>query len=195
MHGHYDEPTFSSSSRRRGRRGGGSGVDWRPRPLDHLRSGANHPGVGRVYYRTISRLRRASVRAWRSFGLGAPATPANFYLLSAIFRSTIQPIPSVMGPRVVRFTDQSNSARSGAFDGCTGHWDETWESTTCSARCSARRSQYVDFHWLRNLWDRSFRSACLLRRAVFCQLRAGVVAIERKKNPHGGCAEVYLFGP
>ncbi len=93
----------------------------------------------------------------------------------------------------VRFTDKSNSARSGALHGCTGHWDEIWESTTCSARCSARRSQYVDFHLLRNLWDRGFRGACLLRCAVFCQLRAGVVAIGREKNPHGGCAGVYLL--
>src|ERR1700674_1334699 len=94
MHGHYDEPTFSSSSRRRGRCGCGCGVDWRPRPLDHLRSGTNHPGVGRVHYGAISRLRQPSS------GLGAPATFANFYLFSASFRGTIQPVPSVVGPRV-----------------------------------------------------------------------------------------------
>jgi hypothetical protein len=52
----------------------------------------------------------------------------------------------------------------------------------------------VDFHWLRNLWDRSFRSARLLHRAVFCQLRAGVAAIGRKNNPPGGSAGVYLSG-
>src|ERR1700675_3906128 len=87
-----------------------------------------------------------------------------------------------------------NSARSGALHGCTGHWDEIWESTICSARCSARRSQYVDFHLLRYLWDRGFRGACLLRCAVFCQLRAGVVAIGCEKNPHGGYAGGYLLG-
>ena len=103
----------------------------------------------------------------------------------------VQFSPSIRcGPRVGgSLTDKSNSARSGALHGCTGHWDEIWESTTCSAR----RSQYVDFHLLRNLWDRGFRGACLLRCAIFRQLRARVVAIGRQENPHGGCAGVYLL--
>jgi hypothetical protein len=40
------------------------------------------------------------VWAWRSSGLGAPATPADFYLFSTAFRSTIQPVPSIVGPWV-----------------------------------------------------------------------------------------------
>ena len=79
--------------------------------------------------------------------------------------NSARPTPCV-GPRVGGpfFADKSDSAYSGALHGCTGHWDEIWESTTCSAR----GSQYVDFHRVRNLWDRVFRGAGLLRFAVFC---------------------------
>jgi len=75
----------------------------------------------------------------------------------------------------------------------TGHWDENWESTDCSARGSARRSQYVDFHLLRNLWDRGFRVLAYYAALYFASLRVGVVAIGRQMKPHGGCAGVYLL--
>jgi len=37
----------------------------------------------------------------------------------------------------------------------------------------ARKIAYVDFHLLRNCWDRGFRGACVLRCSVFLPVRVG----------------------